>query len=559
MKKNKAILSIFLILVILLIGVATIFISSKVSQEQAIAPTAPESEPRASETEDGDFEGVGGVKWVGSEACTVTATSLCVASKIITCNPDCPTACGKKASTISTCKISCGIATTKACPATPACADITIVKKAFKNEATNTAGVYDLKTEISTVNRNQTFVYAIYLKNITSTAITKKVYIKDSLKEENQAKLVFVDTSSACTYVEANNRTVLCENIKLNPGQQKVFAFRVKAKGSIVGGEVIKNKADVWFSGNQSRNATKNLTVNACVPTKVITCKPDCPTECGKVSSSISTCTNSCGVATTKACAATTACTDDLEVTKKAYKYVGGTYAYTTEIDTVAKNQTFLYAIAIENLGEVDATNINITDTLNGEKQDQLTFVDAKSGCTYSASERKVKCDGLTVKAGEKEVYAFKVKVANGAVNGDIIKNAAIINASGTDINAANELTISTVVGCDHTCTGDSECSSRLVCDTSTNKCRKEACMAEDTCSCPVITTAPTRRPVVVRTPAPTREVEEIGVTEAPLPTERPVAAAPTVLPEAGILDFPGVAAFGGGLMLAIIGILLAL
>jgi hypothetical protein len=33
----------------------------------------------------------------------------------------------------------------------------------------------------------------------------------------------------------------------------------------------------------------------------------------------------------------------------------------------------------------------------------------------------------------------------------------------------------------------------------------------------------------------------------------------PTVLPETGILDFPGVAAFGGGLLLAIVGILLAL
>jgi len=362
MKKNKAILSIFLILVILLVGVATIFISSKVSQEQAIAPTAPTSEPRAAET-----------VWVGSEACTVTATSLCVASEVITCNPDCPTECGKLASTISTCK-------------------------------------------------------------------------------------------------------------------------------------------------------------------------------------------DSCGIATTKACAATTACTDDLEVTKKAYKYVGGTYAYTTEIDTVAKNQTFIYAISIENFGEIDATNVNITDTLNGEKQDQLTFVDAKSGCTYSASERKVKCDGLTVKAGEKGVYAFKVKVAGGAVNGDIIKNVAIVNAVGTDITAANELTISTVVGCDHTCTGDSECNTGLVCDTGSSKCRLATNLESDTCSAPMAARpTSTPRPTTIRTPAPTRVVGEVEITEAPLPTERPVAAAPTALPEAGILDFPGVAAFGGGLLLAIIGILLAL
>ncbi|HBC45118.1 MAG: hypothetical protein UX08_C0016G0001 [Candidatus Collierbacteria bacterium GW2011_GWB1_45_35] len=517
MKKNKAILSIFLILVILLIGVATIFISSKVSQEQAIAPTAPESEPQAAE-----------VKWVGSAACTVTATSLCVASDVITCNPDCPTACGTAASTISTCKNSCGIATTKACPATSACADITIVKKAFKNESTNKAGSYDLKTEISSATPGQTIVYAIYLKNTTSVAVTKGVYIKDSV-EKDVNFLTFLDTTSACRYVQNTDTmgTVICDDIKLNPGQEKVFAFRVKASDDAVVGKKIENKAQVWYNLDKFKEATKDLVL----------------------------CSNACGRVATDICAATTACTDDLEVTKKAYKYVGGTYAYTTEIDTVAKNQTFIYAITIENFGEVDVTDVNITDTLNGEKQDQLTFVDAKSGCTYSASDRRVKCDGLTVKAGEKGVYAFKVKVAGGAVNGDIIKNVAIVNAVGTDINAANELTISTVVGCDHTCTGDSECNTGLVCDTGSSKCRLATNLGSDTCSAPMAA-----RPTSIRTPAPTRVVGEVVVTEAPLPTERPVAAVePTALPEAGILDFPGVAAFGGGLMLAIIGILLAL
>jgi hypothetical protein len=36
-------------------------------------------------------------------------------------------------------------------------------------------------------------------------------------------------------------------------------------------------------------------------------------------------------------------------------------------------------------------------------------------------------------------------------------------------------------------------------------------------------------------------------------------AATPTILPETGIFDLPGIAAFGGGLLLAVIGILLAL
>ena len=42
-------------------------------------------------------------------------------------------------------------------------------------------------------------------------------------------------------------------------------------------------------------------------------------------------------------------------------------------------------------------------------------------------------------------------------------------------------------------------------------------------------------------------------------PTKAVAAATPTTLPETGILDLPGVAAFGGGLLLSIVGILLAL
>jgi hypothetical protein len=49
----------------------------------------------------------------GYEQCTPDGTKICA--------PDCPTACGQPASTISTCKDSCGAATTKACPATTAC------------------------------------------------------------------------------------------------------------------------------------------------------------------------------------------------------------------------------------------------------------------------------------------------------------------------------------------------------------------------------------------------------------------------------------------------------
>ena len=295
-----------------------------------------------------------------------------------------------------------------------------------------------------------------------------------------------------------------------------------------------------------------------CVPTDVITCTPDCPTECGLAASTISTCTDSCNGAKTKACPATTACTGDITISKKAFKFDGGTYAYTTEIESVSKNQSFLYAAVIKNEGAIDATGVNITDTLNGENQDQLTFVDAKSGCTYSPTDRKVSCSNLTLKAGEEVTYAFKVKVGADAVNGDIIKNTVFVEVNGENLSATKDLTISTIVGCNHTCTGDTECSDGLVCDGTTGKCRKGTCAEEDNCLCPQVTAEPTARPTARTTAEPTARPTE-GEAEAPVVVPTAVAGQPTVLPEAGILDFPGVAAFGGGLMLAIIGILLAL
>lgn len=285
-----------------------------------------------------------------------------------------------------------------------------------------------------------------------------------------------------------------------------------------------------------------------CVASDTITCTPDCPTACGTAASTISTCTNSCGVAATKACAATSVCADKIIVTKKAYKNESSdTPASYTEINSVAKDQTFIYAILMENKGTISATGVNVTDTLNGEHQDQLTFVSAQTGCTYAASDKKITCTNVTIPAGQTKQFNIRVKVSSGAANGDVIKNTVVAAVSGTDITATNEVTVSTIVACNHTCTTDAECGTGLTCDTTTSKCRNATCASEDTCSCPVT------RVIVTATPAPTRVV-----TAAP-GVDIVEVAQPTVLPETGILDFPGVAAFGGGLLLAVVGILLAL
>ena len=319
----------------------------------------------------------------------------------------------------------------------------------------------------------------------------------------------------------------------------------------------------VCYSGSTACTVT---TTSVCVATATITCSPDCSTECGKAASTISTCTNSCGVATTKSCAATSVCADAISVTKKAYQNDSGNsagrYTYTTEIDAVSKNQIFVYAIAITNTGAVDATGVTIADTLDGEHQDLLTLMDASAGCSYTPANSLMSCKGLTIKAGQTATFGFRVKVSDGATNGFSVKNVAVVGAGGTTFEASNDLIVSTVVGCNHTCTADSECTTGLSCDSVTSKCRKEACLDADNCVCPQVTAAPTARPTARATATQPAAAQPTEFVETPItvaPTVYVAAAQPTVLPDAGILDFPGVAAFGGGLLLAVIGILLAL
>ncbi|EKD99862.1 MAG: hypothetical protein ACD_22C00155G0002 [uncultured bacterium] len=232
---------------------------------------------------------------------------------------------------------------------------------------------------------------------------------------------------------------------------------------------------------------------------------------------------------------------------KKAYKdetsNSAGSYKLTNEIDTVSKNQIFVYAFEVVNSGTGKAENVVVSDTLKGDNQELLTLIDAESRCKYTTSTRKITCSGMNVEPDGSDTYKFRVKVSDSATNGETIKNVGVLSYTNMptdgEIDASLELAISTVVGCNNSCTSDDECVSGLSCDTDTGKCRRPACVEASNCNCPVervVTEAPTRRATVY--------VQRVQ---------------PTVLPETGILDFPGVAAFGGGLLLAIVGILLAL
>jgi hypothetical protein len=353
-------------------------------------------------------------------------------------------------------------------------------------------------------------------------------------------------------------------------------------------------KADgtsVCWSGSTACVVAGTVLAAACVPTSVITCTPDCPTACGTAASTITTCKNSCNTSVTKACPAVAACatTTELTIVKKAYlnetTNTADSYGYITEINTVAKDETFVYDLIIENVSEATASSVVISDTLNGQKQNLLTFVDANPGCTYTAADRKISCNNKTVQPGEKVAFAFRVKVSADAVNGDVIKNIGKVTYGSVTKQAGKDLTVSTVLGCNNTCTIDDECSGGLTCDTTTNKCRATACLTKTNCNCTVVTAAPTAAPTLAkcnkacdtdtdcvaglicdtatsmcRKEACTTKTNclctVVAATAAP---SSEISVEPTVLPETGILDIPGVAAFGGGLLMAVVGILLAL
>lgn len=368
---------------------------------------------------------------------------------------------------------------------------------------------------IETVGKSQTVTYSMDIKNGGNSAASN-VVVTNTLSDS----LSFVDSSS-CTFASAS-RTVTCNISSLAAGATKTLTFRAKTSSGLTDGQVITN------------------------------------TSTAKLSSSTSTETGSqCASSLTVALAS-------LSASKQAYNdntnNAAGDYQLTDAISSVAKNQTFVYAIQINNGGTGTASGVNVTDPLTGSNQDQLTFTDEDSRCNYDETSKTVKCT-VDVQPSSSETVAFRVTVSDGAVNGTTISNTGTVSYGGTDLSVTKDLTVSTVVACNNTCTTDAECQSGLTCDTSTNKCRDSACSTEESCVCPAtITETPTAAPTTTIaettiTPTTTVTVAESTTT----PTTTTVAQTAETLPSTGAFDLPGATIFGGGLVLAILGILLAL
>lgn len=255
---------------------------------------------------------------------------------------------------------------------------------------------------------------------------------------------------------------------------------------------------------------------------------------------------------------------------KTAYKDDGrntaGNYYLTAEnrltaTDPLTAGQTIVYAISYKNTGSASVASSTITDILDSK----LTFVDSDSGCSYSSVNRTVTCAIGEVVAGANSQVAIRAKV-NGDATPGTISNTATVTGSN---NCTVALAIPTVTATATATVTPAPAACSRACPNQEGvveesyKCqggmwRNKDCPTtdNDACVCPTETGAP----IVTRTPAPTTPppTRTPRATRTPTPT-REISPTAAKLPETGILNLPGAAAFGGGLLLTVLGILFAL
>jgi len=141
--------------------------------------------------------------------------------------------------------------------------------------------------------------------------------------------------------------------------------------------------------------------------------------------------------------------------------------------------------------------------------------------------------------------------IPNGEAEGNCriesnLESEVCAEPTATPTNTPTEtLSPTPIPACNDSCTSGDECPSGLVCyivNEGEGYCRVSDNPGSETCSQPTV--------AATNTPSPTL-APDVTATNTPTPTTM-------VLPEAGI-SLPGLAVFGGGLIMAIVGILLAL
>lgn len=202
-----------IIATLILAGVA-VFTAIRLYQlrQQAVAPTAPESKPKAAAT---------------------------------------PKACTALTFTLQQPGLNC------------------IAKRSWEDDSRNAPPIYYLVNEISAgsnLANDQIFLYSVSYKN-TGTAVANAASITDILPSQ----IDFVDAGTGCTYASAT-RTVTCDLGNVAPAVVSQRAIRVKVSSSATTG-LFTNSA-VVSSGTSTSNCKIALNVQAGSPTGTPTTTP---------------------------------------------------------------------------------------------------------------------------------------------------------------------------------------------------------------------------------------------------------------------------------------------
>lgn len=288
--------------------------------------------------------------------------------------------------------------------------------------------------------------------------------------------------------------------------------------------------------------------------------------------------TSNCGI--TREVNGTKTCYPDISVKLRTYqddsRNKEGVYYTDKEITKVSRGQIIVYGIEVKNSGQGGAKNIVISDTLTGQNQDLLTFVDSESKCKFNFTTKKLTCEIDKIPYNSGENIKFRVRVSQTATNGKVIRNSSRVSYTGGSKEASINTVVSSIVSCNETCSNDTECAAGLACDVMSNKCRKPGCLTSSSCTCTTAgsTITPSATPTLTVTQRLTATVtlpeivdEEEQVTTIKTPTTTMVAnidagsedGSDTDLLEAGIFEAPQRFILGGGVVLAIIGLFLAL
>lgn len=204
--KNKIVTVGIIIATLILAGVA-IFTAIRLYQlrQEAVAPTAPTSKPKAQEV---------------------------------------PIACQSLAFTLQQPGLNC------------------TSKRAWKDDSRNASPIYYLENEIgpnSNLTNNQIFLYSISYKN-TGTATANAASITDILPSQ----VNFIDADTGCAYTSAT-RTVVCNLGDITPTGNSQKIIRVKVSISATSGPFINSA--VVSSGASTSNCEIALNIQAGSPT----------------------------------------------------------------------------------------------------------------------------------------------------------------------------------------------------------------------------------------------------------------------------------------------------